>query len=214
MTTPTREQDDFPVCRVDRRREIRNLEATIAEQAPFVEVGKAMVELTTTVRGVDEWPAIPTLWSMCADERDEARRKVAEQEAEIERLKAVPMKYRRMQFNAALQDENNALRQQLTALQSSSAALSAELDVTKDNLTTAIYANERFHEMNETLRADAVSAGKMLDDAQEIAEQLTSAVELLKTQRDELLAALEYHQAQTRPIQRTIDAIASVKGGA
>lgn len=71
MTTPTREQDDFPVCRVDRRREIRNLEATIAEQ-----------------------------------------------EAEIERLKAVPMKYRRMQFNAELQDENNALRQQLTTLQS------------------------------------------------------------------------------------------------
>lgn len=36
----------------------------------------------------------------------------------------------------------------------------------------------------------------------------------LKKQRDELLAALEYHMAQTRPIQRTIDAIASVKGGA
>ena len=87
MTAPNREQDDFPVCRVDRRREIRNLEATIAEQAPFVEVGKAMAELTTTVRGVDEWPAIPTLWSMCADERDEARRKVAEQAAELESLR-------------------------------------------------------------------------------------------------------------------------------
>ena len=33
----------------------------------------------------------------------------------------------------------------------------------------------------------------------------------LKVQRDELLAALEYHQEQTRPIQRTIDAIAKVK---
>jgi len=32
--------------------------------------------------------------------------KVAEQSAEIERLKTVPMKYRRMAFNAQLQDEN------------------------------------------------------------------------------------------------------------
>ena len=32
-------------------------------------------------------------------------------------------------------------------------------------------------------------------------------------QRDELLSALEYHQEQTRPIQATIDLIASVKGG-
>lgn len=37
---------------------------------------------------------------------------------------------------------------------------------------------------------------------------------LLTTHRDKLLEALEYHQEQTRPIQRTIDAIASVKGGA
>lgn len=52
--------------------------------APFVEVGKAMVELTTTVRGVDEWPAIPTLWKMCADERDALRSKVAELETQAE----------------------------------------------------------------------------------------------------------------------------------
>jgi hypothetical protein len=31
-------------------------------------------------------------------------------------------------------------------------------------------------------------------------------------QRDELLQALEYHQAQTRPIQQTIEVIAKVKG--
>ena len=30
-------------------------------------------------------------------------------------------------------------------------------------------------------------------------------------QRDELLAALIYHQEQTRPIQQTVDTIASVK---
>lgn len=36
-------------------------------------------------------------------------------EKEIERLKTVPMKYRRMAFNAQLQDENNELRTQLAA---------------------------------------------------------------------------------------------------
>lgn len=34
--------------------------------------------------------------------------------AEIERLKTVPMMYRRMAFNAQLQDENNELRQRVT----------------------------------------------------------------------------------------------------
>ena len=38
-------------------------------------------------------------------------------EKEIERLKTVPMKYRRMAFNAQLQDENNELRTQLAAAQ-------------------------------------------------------------------------------------------------
>ena len=38
-------------------------------------------------------------------------------EKEIERLKTVPMKYRRMAFNAQLQDENNELRAQLAAAQ-------------------------------------------------------------------------------------------------
>lgn len=35
----------------------------------------------------------------------------------VERLKTVPMKYRRMAFNAQLQDENNELRAQLAAAQ-------------------------------------------------------------------------------------------------
>jgi hypothetical protein len=34
----------------------------------------------------------------------------------------------------------------------------------------------------------------------------------LKAQRDQLLGALRYHQEQTRPIQRTIDAIAEAEG--
>ena len=52
------------------------LKAERDELQPFAEVGKAMVELTTTVRGQDEWPAIPELWRRCADERDELAEKL------------------------------------------------------------------------------------------------------------------------------------------
>jgi hypothetical protein len=41
-------------------------------------------------------------------EIDELRAALVERDAEIERLKTVPMKYRRMTFNAQLQDENAA----------------------------------------------------------------------------------------------------------
>jgi len=34
----------------------------------------------------------------------------------------------------------------------------------------------------------------------------------LRSQRDALLEALKYHQEQTRPIQRSIDAIKAVEG--
>lgn len=50
----------------------------------------------------------------------------------------------------------------------------------------------------------------MTDDAFGLRVMLREA----KKQRDELLAALEYHQEQTRPIQATIDLISRVKGGA
>ena len=46
-------------------------------------------------------------------------------EEEIERLKTVPMKYRRMAFNAQLQDENNELRQQLALYAAENSGLRA-----------------------------------------------------------------------------------------
>ena len=48
---------------------------------------------------------------------EQLQAKVAKLEAENARLKTVPMKYRRMAFNAQLQDENNELRAQLAAEQ-------------------------------------------------------------------------------------------------
>lgn len=49
-------------------------------------------------------------------ELEKLRAELAKKDAKIERLKIVPMMYRRMAFNAQLQDENNELRQQLAAL--------------------------------------------------------------------------------------------------
>lgn len=37
------------------------------------DLGREMVRITTTVRGEDEWPAIPGLWLDCANERDRLR---------------------------------------------------------------------------------------------------------------------------------------------
>lgn len=45
-----------------------------------------------------------------------AAKDVLEMRAEVERLKTVPMRYRRMAFNAQLQDENNILRQHVKLL--------------------------------------------------------------------------------------------------
>ena len=55
-------------------------------------------------------------------------------EEEVERLKTVPMKYRRMAFNAQLQDENKELRAQLTAAQEENGRLRIALDCTKTDL--------------------------------------------------------------------------------
>lgn len=43
-----------------------------------LEVGREMVRITTTVQGMDEWPAIPALWLNCMRERDELRARAEE----------------------------------------------------------------------------------------------------------------------------------------
>ena len=52
---------------------------------------------------------------VCEETIKSLRQQLAAKDAEIERLKTVPMKYRRMAFNAQLQNENDQLRQQLAA---------------------------------------------------------------------------------------------------
>lgn len=45
----------------------------------YREVGRQMVAMTTTVRGPDEWLAIPELWRRCMEERDRAYAALASQ---------------------------------------------------------------------------------------------------------------------------------------
>lgn len=61
----------------------------------------------------------------------------------------------------------------------------------------------RLHGVEFALRNCEVALTKMAKKYMDAADQ-----------RDELLAALRYHQDQTRPIQRSIDAIAKATGGA
>ena len=72
---------------------------------------------------------------------EQLQAKVAELEEENARLRTVPMKYRRMAFNAQLQDENNELRAKLAAaqeenkrLQCSNDVLETEVSLAKDQL--------------------------------------------------------------------------------
>lgn len=55
--------------------------------------------------------------------------RVRELEEENARLRTVPMKYRRMQFNAQLQDENKELRAQLVAAQEEIERLNGQISV-------------------------------------------------------------------------------------
>ena len=58
-----------------------------------------------------------TMFQVVREEIESLRQQLGAKDVEIARLKTVPMKYRRMAFNAQLQDENAKLSQQLDATQ-------------------------------------------------------------------------------------------------
>lgn len=62
--------------------------------------------------------------------------RIAELEEENARLRTVPMKYRRMAFNAQLQDENNELRAQLAAEQLNNKRLREALEFLNARIVT------------------------------------------------------------------------------
>ena len=96
-------------------------------------------------------------------------------EKEIERLKTVPMKYRRMAFNAQLQDENNELRTQLAAAQEEIKASSKDslrlLESVKYLRGIAEHGEERQQREDETVEQFVLGYVKKLEDQLAKAEQ-------------------------------------------
>ena len=110
-------------------------------------------------------------------ELEKLRAELAKKSAEIERLKTVPMMYRRMAFNAQLQDENNELRQQvaekdeviaeagemlamrdrqLAALKTELREICATIDDPASDLTlTTVECIKKLKAENESLKLDA-----------------------------------------------------------
>ena len=64
-----------------------------------------------------------TMFQVVREEIESLRQQLGAKDVEIARLKTVPMKYRRMAFNAQLQDENAKLSQQLADSQQREAML-------------------------------------------------------------------------------------------
>ena len=81
-----------------------------------------MIERTEAVKLIDEVQAASAAhnWSLLDKLLELIRRAfkagAASRDAEVARLKTVPMKYRRMEFNAQLQKENDQLREQVAML--------------------------------------------------------------------------------------------------
>lgn len=138
----------------------------------------------------------------------------ASRDAEIARLKTVPMKYRRMEFNAQLQDEvaklekeNDQLREQIKALRDASSELLVKTGINglyAEKLIKALAAtepNERMTKMEVTefTDEDAADVGRALIKAIEMhaypgwgpAECPSEIVGDLRNECDELKAKLD-----------------------
>ena len=74
-----------------------------------------------------------TMFQVVREEIESLRQQLASCDAEIERLKTVPMRYRRMAFNAQLQDENAQLSQQLADSQKQVTLLREKFQELADN---------------------------------------------------------------------------------
>lgn len=89
-------------------------------------------------------------------ELEKLRAELAKKDAKIERLKTVPMMYRRMAFNAQLQDENAELQQQLAALKTGLHEICAAIDDPACDLTlTTVECIKKLKAENESLKLDA-----------------------------------------------------------
>lgn len=115
-----------------------------------------------------------------------AEKDVLEMRAEIERLKTVPMKYRRMTFNAQLQDENAQLCQQLAERDAELKRINHALNDDRVDLT--ITAAEAIKELRQqiTLLRDALDSANQIITFEGVPYYLLGMEE-----RDEALTATE-----------------------
>ena len=85
-------------------------------------------------------------------ERDELRAALAERDAKLAKFAGLPMKYKRMEFNAALQKENDELRAKLAALETHNTMLRACI---KGMIKVADRKTDEFDTAKELLEAGA-----------------------------------------------------------
>lgn len=101
-------------------------------------------------------------------EIESMRKHLAEKDAEIERLKTVPMKYRRMAFNAQLQDENRELEERLAASQANEQKLKSALLIEAMHWRTVTSKSEIKDEINLLFPSDTTALSAMIAKAGEV----------------------------------------------
>ena len=106
---------------------------------------------------------------VCEETIEFLRQQLADMTKERDKAKAMPMKYRRMEFNAQLQDENEALRQQLADHIKREVMLRDALETCEvGDFSTGHVIYPSFDEklVNEALAATADLSGLVLCDAE------------------------------------------------
>ena len=107
-----------------------------------------------------------------ADEIESLRAQLAEATRERDALKTVPMKYRRMKFNAELQEESAKLTQELLAAQAHAARMKEALKLIKNfskspyvvsTAAAALSTPINLDALHEALAAEADENAKIAD---------------------------------------------------
>jgi hypothetical protein len=126
------------------------------------------------------------------------------QHAEIERLKTVPMKYRRMAFNAQLQEENAQLSEKIERLTALNSTLTAKgnafvienarqaekIDsLTKERDAVIARASALTHHLTQVIGehyapSDCYSSGPLLGDARDVVCPACEALRFLNNPRE------------------------------
>ena len=136
------------------REQVENARQVEAEAAmklgeSLIKIGTLEEQVEKLTRDVEYWKAdSAAAWDKCEERRIENAKLTKERDE----LKTVPMKYRRMQFNAELQDEVTQLQKQLAALA------------------------ERIKE----LETEFAGCSELLNNADRIMEQQSAALKLAK----------------------------------